>query len=121
MHNSSALMRSFYLRVLARVAVLRSQNCLFVRHTLFKEVKLNFIYKFIYWFVKKISMFLLNLRVIFFNFAHMTNKISVIALMGVREGCAFLRSSCLSSNQNMTYNFYNPSLFKTNTTTQSGS
>lgn len=48
MHNSSVLMRSFYLRVLARVAVLRSQNYLFAHHTFFKEVKLNFIYKFIY-------------------------------------------------------------------------
>jgi hypothetical protein len=47
-HNSYALLRSFYLRILSRVAVLRAQNYLILRHKFFKDVKLNFLYKFIY-------------------------------------------------------------------------
>lgn len=66
-------------------------------------------------------MFLLNLRTIYFNFTYGASKISVFALMGVRESCAFFRSSRLSNSQNMAYKFCNPILFETNATTQLGS
>jgi hypothetical protein len=66
-------------------------------------------------------MFLLSLRAVFFNLAYLTNKASVLALTGVHESCAFLRSSCLGVAPNTVYNFYNSALFNNKTASQSGS